>query len=331
MNRKLAYNAPPKLKKTRVVKPKPSYYERGDCIGSSILAAYIDNSDKAALPVRKNGAMSGGHIWEDWLEYMIVDGVDFWGKYYVSKFAAFPECKLRQSIPDLLDCAFEDRPERVKNAFIFNKGKDKKKSGFNDMLGEIQENCHKHPMPQSVWESIQKAWENFQLYIFTDRDKQMEMKLVDLLQGGEWQLEHFWNDSGVECRQKIDVWAPALAAGDRRLDLIFDIKFTSGLSQFQRAWKTKHIWQDQHYSSGFQNYLMKREKLEYKGNMYFIVTENTEPFMTRIVYMEPQAFSYYQDLYALKLQKCWTWLRSGKPKRGWIKPRAWDQYGREVS
>jgi hypothetical protein len=314
-----------------VDEPKPlGYFERTDCIGSSLLAEYIENPNKARMRKESTGFMGEGHIWEDFLEYQITGEVDFFEKYYLSKLKRLPECSCRPGIYDLLDDKINIQ-DNVKEAYVYNaKQGGKKKSNYNKMLDEIQDNEHKTPISAECWKVIKKCWKNFKTYVFTDKDNLIKINLVELLRGGEWQLENFWNDGGVDCRQKIDVWTPAINSLGRRVDFNFDIKFTCQLSQFQKFWKSKYIWQDEHYSEGFKRYLMSTEGLNYDDSMYFIVTEKVEPYLTYIFYMDERTFAYYQDLYYVNLQACWKWVQAGKPGVGWMPPQAINQYGKRV-
>ena len=312
-----AYNKPP---------PRLDYFKQEQKIGSSILADSIESLELAAQKKYGSKFMGDGKVWEDFLEYQITGLPYFWGKYYLSEFDNLPQCSCHPSISDLVDS------NKVKDSYVYNgDGKTPKKGGWNELLAEIEENGKpylKQPISLNLWVNIKKAWTNFQNVIFTDKEGEVKINLVELLSGGEWQFENYWNEGEIECRQKLDVWAPALTGGGARKDFILDIKFTSSLSQFNKFWKSKYIWQDVHYCAGFKKLMMARDGINWDDSMYFIVTENKEPFMTYLFHLSGEDFMYLQDLYYMNLERCWKWIKAGKPTRGWMPTQSLDKYGR---
>jgi len=313
-------------------KKKINYFDLENHIGSSLLASHINNPNEACGHIQQSNCMSDGKLWEDFLEQNISGRDVMKGKYYMSKVKKLPSCKVLPPIPELMDSeSLEEVRESVQSSYVLteNKKRNDQSRNWNNLLDEIQENGFKMPITTELWANVQKAWKNFQNVDFEG------INLVKLLSVARWQAEHTWKTEGfsgmVDCRAKYDAIA-AYEGGSRGTQAItLDIKFTGNLTAFIKNWKTKYIWQNQHYSAGAPGLIKELWNIDFNNSMNFVVTENTEPFLTHIFYLNERAFIYLQDLYLIHLDKCWQWINAGRPFISYNGRQALDQYGRAVT
>jgi hypothetical protein len=279
--------------------------------------------------------MEPGHIWEDLIQQNITGENIFDEKYFICSVNEFPTSKHRPPIPEIMELAFEINPEKpvdyIRSKLMLKADGKPRNCNFNDMLAEIADNGGRRPVPKQLWLNMQDAWENFQKYIFTDKEKTCKARLVDLwgFPSTQWQVEHFWEDNEIKCREKLDVWAPAMIGG-LRMDFIFDIKWTACIKQFRRNWKSKLIYQAIHYEYGFKDLLRSQHGMEFDDVLYFIVAENKPPFVIYGFYLTEDDFIRNIDLYYRHLSDCWDWMQAGKPCPGWVEMKPLDSYARPV-
>jgi hypothetical protein len=305
-----------------------NYFKLKDHIGSSLLASYINDPDAARKHVQTSNAMSNGKLWEDFLEEWISGKTILEGKYYMSKFKSLPSCKMRPPIPEIMD-TIKKAKKAVPGSYVLTKSgsRNDQSKTWNNLLDEIQENGYKMPITTEIWSNIQKAWENFKKVDFEG------INLTQLLSHSAWQVEHTWKDElcGADCRAKYDTIA-AYSDGSKGAEAItLDIKFTGNMTAFIKNWKTKYIWQNVHYSAGAPGLIKGLWDIDFNDSMNFVVTENTEPFLTHIFYLKDRAFNYLKDPYNRHLNECWQWIKAGRPFRGYAGRQALDQYGRNVT
>lgn len=317
----LAYNRPPRKK------PEDGYYGRTDCIGSSILGAYIDDSGKAHLEVAKTNSIEPGHIWEDLLEERITGRKFFDEKYFESSVSEFPTAKDRRTIPDIME--EQDLKLWIEQSIIKKADGKPKKSNYNEILFEIKDNGYRRPVPAQLLRNMEDAWENFQKYVFNDKDHLCRVNLVELLSGAKWQYEHFWEENEIKCRQKLDTWAACMTRNGR-LDIPVDIKWTACIKQFRQNWKRKLVHQAIHYEYGFRDLLLRQEGVHFDGVMYFVVAENKPPFTIYGFWLTEDDYLRNAGLYYRYLSDCWDWIQAGKPSPGWVEMQPLDRYARPV-
>ncbi|MBT8373944.1 MAG: hypothetical protein KJN80_03425 [Deltaproteobacteria bacterium] len=308
-----------------------SYYE-SDYIGSSLLAKFIDHQDKAALETKPTESMEDGKRFEDLVQQEITGESIFDDKYFRSDLKSIPSTTKEGAKPILEIMESENFREEVDNGYILKA--DGTPHGtyknHNRCLDQIKAHDYRRPIPETSWGKFFKMLENIKRTKFELMCKEFE--LSDLLQNvtvTQFQREHFWEDkSGAKCRMKTDMQSFYQVDEEMR-GLIWDIKVTANWNTFLFNWRTKYIWQNKHYLSGFQNFC-ELKKVRPPEKMWYIIVESTPPYLVTLWALHPIELEELDSPYHAALKKCQTWIDAGKPTTGFRKQQTVNRYGREM-
>lgn len=330
----------------------------GDCIVSAEpLAVCTDLATKERKPTP---AMEMGRMFEDLVQSEYDPDFDFWEKYFKSDVKTFPSTTAK-GIKNILDM-FEDEHEfKDENGVVLNSlhqdivagyiYKKPDKNGNRELnatylnrhrlLDQIIAHDYRRPIPKPWWKNLEimlERFKNYPLELAFDDYGEYTMPIAEWMEMAEvlWQVEFFWEEDGAECRAKFDmIWLIKFAGDSKIYAVPLDLKCTgddvegnSSFGAFVRNWKTKYIWQSEHYYEGFLKWCDRKSYFAY-DRIPYIIQESEEPQLTHVWELSPEELRNLKPAWREALTIIQKWIDDGKPVKGYMPQKTVNRWGKE--